>query len=142
MSLPHTAVNEQPFFDPIRLTTGGLPTLVQVIEQALNKDIQERLERLKADGRKVITLEQARRRVTLAMFGKFAADYLAENRVVEVFAVDANVGLVLSNHVRCVVCPGTDVAGTMQESGAVGVTSGRSQAGMPDGVDSYTYGVN
>lgn len=142
MALPHTAINDQPFFDPIRLTTGGLPTLMQVIDQALSKDIQERLERLQATGQKVMTLEQARRKVTLDMFKKFAADYLAEHRVVEVFTVDANIGLVLSNHVRCVVCPGTDVAGTMQDSGAIGITAGRNQAGMPDGVDSHSYGIN
>lgn len=124
MPMPNVAVNEAPFFDQIKHTTGGLPTLLELLDRALTEELASRLERLKQEGKATLSVEQARRKVTLDMFFKFAAEYLTRNRVVEVFAVDANVGLVLSNFARCVVSPGTLVAGTMQESGAVSVTTG------------------
>lgn len=118
-------INEQPFFDSVRLTTGGgLPTLHEVLVAAFREQLQGRMNELAAAGREVATLDEVMGRVTLRAFSAFAADYLAENRVVETFAVDANVGLLLSNQVRCVVSPGVDVTGTMQESAAVGITTG------------------
>jgi len=66
-------------------------------------------------------------------FIKFAVAYLDKNRPVQFFPVDSNHGFQLSNHVRCTISPSSKVAGTMQDSGAVHVTTGESQPGM-DGV--------
>lgn len=142
MPLPHVSVNDQPLFDSFSHTTGGgLPTLMEVVQQAFEDHLKSRLEALAAEGHKTVTFEQAKRKATLAMFLTFAGRYLAEHRVVETFAVDANVGLVLSNQVRCVACPGLDIAGTMQDSDAVGVTQGVSQPHLQGVVPTKSMGV-
>ena len=64
-------------------------------------------------------------------FMQFAKRYLDQHRTVETFPVDANCGIRLSNNKRCVLHPPTNAGdGSMQESGAVGVTEGKSQVGQ------------
>lgn len=60
-------------------------------------------------------------------FYAWAAEYLRTHRVSQSFAVDANLGLMLSNGSRVTVCPHIDVAGTMQDAGAVDITRGQGQ---------------
>lgn len=63
-------------------------------------------------------------------FVNFATDYLDQNRVVELFYADSgNIGLCLSNNVR-VTTTKNGPAGTMQPSGAIGISSGVSQPGQ------------
>lgn len=67
----------------------------------------------------------------LASFLGFAEKYLDQHRTVETFPIDANCGIRLSNNKRCVIHPPTNAGdGSMQESGAVGVTEGKSQVGQ------------
>ncbi len=118
-------------FDSINHTTAGLPHIVGLLVEAYKKDLAARLERLKAKGgAKFATLAEAYKAAPVSDFVKFADDYLRANRPVQSFAVDLNHGLMLSNHVRCVVSPGAEVRGGMQASGAVGVNRGESQPGM------------
>ena len=63
-------------------------------------------------------------------FLAFCDDYLTTNRVVQNFAVNSNHGVVLSNNVRCTVCPEINLSGTMEDSNAVGISSGESQPGQ------------
>lgn len=63
-------------------------------------------------------------------FIAFAGDYLNQNRVVELFYADSgNIGFCLSNNVR-VTTTTNGPAGTMQPSGAIGISSGISQPGQ------------
>lgn len=63
-------------------------------------------------------------------FIAFATDYLNQHRVVELFYADTgNIGLCLSNNVR-VTTTTNGPAGTMQPSGAIGISSGVSQPGQ------------
>jgi len=57
-------------------------------------------------------------------FAAFSRDYLADHRVGQTWAADANVGITLTNQRQCTLCPGlNDVAGTMQQSHEVPVTT-------------------
>ena len=60
---------------------------------------------------------------SLRAFLRFANAYLAENRPVEAFAVDANIGIRLANLVSVLVAPplGQD-AGSVGTGGAVAIT--------------------
>ena len=67
---------------------------------------------------------------TLDGFIRFAIDYLDQNRVVELFYADSgNIGMCLSNNVR-VTTTKNGPTGTMQPSGAVGISAGTSQPGQ------------
>jgi hypothetical protein len=67
---------------------------------------------------------------SLDSFVAFAIEYLDNNRVVELFYADSgNIGLCLSNNVR-VTTTRNGPAGTMQPSGAIGISSGVSQPGQ------------
>jgi len=64
-------------------------------------------------------------------FISWAAQYLSDNRTVENWPADANIGLRLSNNKRVLVHPATgEGTGQMQESGAVHVTKGQTQPGQ------------
>ena len=63
-------------------------------------------------------------------FIRFAIDYLDQNRVVELFYADSgNIGLCLSNNVR-ITTTRNGPTGTMQPSGAIGISAGMSQPGQ------------
>ena len=102
-----------------------------LLAEAYKRALADRLGRLKAKGgAKFATVEEAFKAAPVSDFLKFAEDYLRANRPVQSFAVDLNHGIMLSNNVRCVVSPGAEVRGQMQNSGAVGVNRGESQPGM------------
>jgi hypothetical protein len=59
-------------------------------------------------------------------FNKFAKSYLDKNRPLNTFAVDANVGIKLGDNAQVVISPGfNEIAGTMQHSQTVPMTSGQ-----------------
>lgn len=62
----------------------------------------------------------------------FFDSYLDLYRPVQTFPVDFNYGLVLSNNLRCTVSPSveTEAPGSMQDSGAIHVTMGKSNPGQ------------
>ena len=64
-------------------------------------------------------------------FWDFCADYLANNRTVENWPADRNIGLRLSNNTRVLVHPATRAgSGDMQDSGSVPITEGQTQPGQ------------
>lgn len=119
-------------FDSKDVTTGGgLPSIISFLRNEVIADIRKRLEdrRKQDNNNEEVTQEEAFRvmeGLSISAFVDLCERYLAKNRIGEVFAVDSNIGLVFNNLKRCVVCPGTDVAGTTLDSGAVAVTTGRS----------------
>lgn len=67
---------------------------------------------------------------TLDGFVQFASEYLDQHRAVELFYADSgNIGLCLSNNVR-VTMTKNGPTGTMQPSGAIGISAGTSQPGQ------------
>jgi hypothetical protein len=63
-------------------------------------------------------------------FWEFCAEYLDNNRMVETWPADSNIGIKLSNNVRVLIHPvGKADAGQMQSTDSVGVTKGDSQPG-------------
>jgi hypothetical protein len=116
-------------FDEIAHTQAGMPHLVQLLWDRYLEHLAKEIETRKEKGLGAVPLPEAIRRAPATHFVEFAANYLKRNRVVENFFVDENHGLRLSDNTTCVVCPGTNVQGTMQDAGEVGVTRGESQPG-------------
>jgi hypothetical protein len=116
-------------FDPIHHTHGAMPHLLQLLHQEYMQHLLDRTQP-GYSGEEYKPVAEGSSRASLPDFMDFATGYLATNRVVENFFLDMNHGIRLSNQKSCSICPGTDVAGTMQDSGAVAVTQGLSQKGM------------
>ncbi len=126
-------VSDGGLFDEISHTQGGMNHLMQYLWDAYVRHLETELEARVAADKPAATLQQAKKNAPASHFAKWAADHLRENRVVENFFIDANHGVRLSNNACLAICPGTVIQGTMQDSGAVSVTQGRSQRDM-DGV--------
>jgi len=123
-------------YDSVREMQGGLPHLLQLLKEEYTKNVEIRMNSALAKGVAVkFSLAEAVKRAPLWDFMEFAVDYLETNRVVETFSADSNVGIVFSDLSRCVVCPGFEVEGTMQDSESVGVTHGKGQSKL-NGVSS------
>lgn len=114
-------------FDSTAHTQGGLPHLVQHLWDAYGAHLEEKIKERAATGQATVDLATAKKRAPATDFATWASDYLKENRVVESFFVDANHGVRLANNAMVAICPGVEIRGTMQESGAIQVTEGRSQ---------------
>lgn len=114
-------------FDSIQHTQGGLNHLIQYLWDKYVEHLKEAVEKMQATARPVVNLEMAKKKAPATHFAKWCADYLKENRVTESFFVDGNLGMRLTNSDTMVICPGIEIRGTMQDSGAVAVTEGKSQ---------------
>lgn len=127
-------VNDSPLFDAQMHTQGGQPHLLQLLLDKYREHLTEMLEARKKAGQPTpVDVDQATRATPVMTFLKWASDYLKENRPVRQFFVDENMGLQLSNNLSCVVSPGINIQGTMQDAQAVNVTHGISQQGN-DGI--------
>jgi hypothetical protein len=123
------AVGSSDLFDATAHTQGGLPHLVQFLWDEYAKHLDRLLTERKEAGKPVTDLQTAKTKAPAVHFAKWASDYLKENRIVESFFIDGNLGIRLTNMKMVAVCPGLDeIRGTMQDSHAVGITHGRSQA--------------
>lgn len=120
-------VNNAPFFDSFSHTQGGAKHLLQHLLDEYVKVLNAQIEERKAAGKPTCTIDEAVAKMPMMKFLQFGKDYLTENRPVQNFFVDENVGLRLSNNANIVVSPGINVQGTMQNSGAISVTHGVSQ---------------
>lgn len=82
-------------------------------------------------GQKVPTLDATIKKAPAIHFAEWATQYLTDNRPVETFFSEGNVGLRLTNNVLVVLSPGEEQTkpGTMQQSASFSVTEGRSQPG-------------
>lgn len=116
-------------FDSNTHTQGGLPHLIQFLWDAycqyLDDEIRSRIDRRIS----TVNLATAKAKAPATDFARFASDYLATNRVVDSFFIDENFGLRLTNNQTVAFSPGVEIRGTMQDSGAVQVTEGKSQPG-------------
>ncbi len=115
--------------DTSQVTTAGLPTLLEHLKKVFLARLEKRLEaeraRTNKDAPTKMDVLDVFRRCSPLLFLEFCDEYLKTNRITETFAVDSNVGVVLSDLSRCVICPGTEVDGTMLDAGAVAITEGR-----------------
>lgn len=136
-------VNEGGLFDSLAHTQGNMPHLMQFLWDNYVRDLAERIEKRREAGQEAVGVEEASRRATARDFVRFCADYLAEHRCVQTFIIDANVGLVLSNHASVALSPGVQIRGTMQDSRAVPVTRGESQPGLGgvEGKENITFQI-
>lgn len=132
----------RPGFDSTAHTTGGMPHLMQYLWDQYREFLRHQIERKTLEGKRTIPLEEALRRAPATSFVAFAADFLGEQRIQELFPLDANYGVRLANGDYVAICPGTDIQGTMQESTSIDVMEGKSRPdqrtgnmnfGMPGG---------
>jgi hypothetical protein len=115
-------------------TSGGtIPHLLDLLWAEYRRYLEELVENRRQAGKPVVAVEDLMLRSTARQLHDFATRYLAENRVVESFPLDANQGVRLSNGVILSVCPPTDLAGTMEPlhgKGTAAITEGASQRGL------------
>lgn len=126
-------VNEGELFDEVNHTQGGQPHILQFLWDEYVRFLSREIKKRKKAKQKTVELPHALKNTPATAFLAWATNYLKKNRVAEQFYVDENFGLRLTNLKSFVICPGIAIRGTMQDSGAVEVTHGRSQPGN-DGV--------
>ncbi len=120
--------NDSALFDEIKHTQAGMPHLLQYLWNRYVLHLQEEISKRQEAKQPTVTIQEALKRAPAISFVTWASDFLKETRVVENFFVDANHGIRLANMDAMVICPGTTIQGTMQESGAIAITEGKSQA--------------
>ncbi len=135
-------VNDTPLFDAELHTQGGQPHLLQLLLNKYREHLAGKIEeRKKAKLPTPVDADTATRATSALTFLKWASDYLKENRPAGNFFVDENLGLKLSNNLTCVISPGINIQGTMQDSGAISVTHGQSQQGNEGVVPSADFKI-
>lgn len=129
-----------------RSSAGQVPWLMDLLRIEYGKFLRESIYRRRAQGQATISLEEALEKAPFQSFFNFCVRYLAAHRPVQSFPADANIGFMLSNNVRAVLCPHVPNAyvgpggqmqgqeqgayGPMQSSGAVPIAHGLSQPGL------------
>jgi hypothetical protein len=125
--LPLSSIGQSPdpMFDSIAHTQAGLPHLLSYLQQQYRQYVRRVNQEQNLQINPELAISSAR---TLL---DFCEQFLTIHRPVQVFPVDMNYGVVLDNNDRVAICPGVaDIRGTMQDSGAVSISSGRSQPGQ------------
>ena len=112
-----------PMFNSVVHTQSGMPNLIDLMISEYGKYGAKANQDRGANSLPALDIAKTIR------VGKpltdFFKKYLEVNRPVQIFPIDMNYGLVLSNNMRCAISPGVqEIKGTMQNSGAVSVTSG------------------
>lgn len=124
-------ISQDELFDSMARTQGGLPHLIQFLWDAYVKErLEVAIEEKRATGKPTVDLETAKKKAPAVDFAAWATQYLTENRIMESFYIDGNVGLRLTTMQCVAVCPGINeevAPGSMQESNAIGITQGRSR---------------
>ena len=127
-------------FDPILHSQGGCPHLIQHLLVEYRGYIG-RANQVRAEQEQRLLDPEAAIRAARPLLDFFES-YLRTHRPVQVFPIDMNYGVVLSNNARVAVSPGTpEVQGTMQDSGAIQVSHGMTQPGQEGVVPFHGYGV-
>lgn len=122
-------VGSSDLFDATAHTQGGLPHLIQFLWDEYAKHLDRLLKERAEAGKPAVDLHTAKTKAPATNFAKWASDYLKDNRIVESFFIDGNLGIRLTNTKMVAVCPGLEeIRGTMQDANAIGITHGRSQA--------------
>ncbi len=111
---------------------GSVPDLLTYLLAAYKAQLQRRIdERVVQSGpASVRTLDEALTHAPVLDFMRFALEFLAENRPAETFPVDANIEIRLSNGDLVLICPGTQLSGTMQASHSVQIAAQGKRGGM------------
>ena len=119
-------------FDPVAHSQAGLPHLLAYLVQQYRAHVQQINITRQAQGQPLADPEATLRAAQPVM--EFFTQFLTHHRPLQVFPIDMNYGVLLDNNDRIALCPGvTDIQGTMQDSGAISLSDGRSQPGQ-DGV--------
>lgn len=134
-------INDSGLFDDIQHTQGGLTHLMQYLWDAYCSYLQEEIDKRKEEHKPVVSLQEAKKKAPASHFANWCTEYLKENRPVENFFIDGNVGVRLTNNMCIAISPGTHIQGTMQESGAVPVTEGKSQRDMNGVIDTTSLRI-
>lgn len=116
-------------FDAIRHTQGDHPHIMQYLWDAYLAYLEAEGQERAAKGQTVLPIAQAKTKAPATHFVLWAANHLRDIRAIESFFVDGNVGVRLNNNKTIAISPGVEIRGTMQDSGAVAVTEGRSEIG-------------
>lgn len=125
---PSTVNSEKPVFDPVVHSQAGLPHLIAYLVGQFRAHVQRTNQEIPKEEERIAGEELIERAQPLL---DFFEQFLTQNRPVEIFPIDMNYGVVLDNNDRIALCPGiTDIQGTMQDSGAVAISDGRSQPGQ------------
>jgi hypothetical protein len=114
---------------------GQIPDLLHLLWSAYVDELRRKIDERRARGRQSKSLQEALQDAPAHHFVAFCEGYLSRHRPVQQFPADGNLGFLLSNNVRALLCPaqqgaGAGPGGQMQDAGAVGVTSGEGQPGM------------
>jgi len=116
-------------FDSIRHTQGEHPHIMQYLWDAYLEYLESERQERTTRGQSSLPVAQAKLKAPAINFVLWAANHLRDIRAIESFFVDGNVGVRLNNNKTIAISPGVEIRGTMQDSGAVAVTEGRSQIG-------------
>ena len=115
-----------PMFDSVVHTQGEMLSLLDLLKSEYQK-YMEGVNRTRSSQDKppldaVATLRAA------TPFLRFCEKYLMRNRPGEVFPIDMNYGVVLSNSQRFAISPGAaEMQGSMQDSPTVAISTGRNR---------------
>lgn len=122
-------VNQAGLFDDTKHTQGGVQHIMQFLWDEFTAYLRREAKKRKKAKLPSINVDEALRKMPATAFLTWAAKYLKKHRVGQSFVVDENMGVQLTNLKQFVISPGVPIRGTMQDSGAIGVTHGRSQPG-------------
>ncbi len=100
---------------------GGRPHLIAFLWDRYTHYLQRQIDEKQAAQQKTLTIVEATQKAPALHFVEWATDYLLRNRVVNVFTLDANVGLRFASQAEVALCPGIDVRGTMEDDPGVAV---------------------
>ncbi len=124
---------------------GGVPDLFSLLESEYKRWLDLKIRERRASGKPTLSLEEALKKAPHSSFVNFCKEYLAQNRPVQQFPADANLGFMLSNNLRAVLCPHSGghvgYGGGMQGAGDVQITRGESQPGMHGVTDGGGIGI-
>ncbi len=115
---------------------GGISDVFTLLHEEYRAFVALEIEKRQAIGQKVaMTLEEAMTKAPFTSFFNFSRRYLAQHRPVQQFVADGNVGVMLSNNKRVLLCPAMQGGfaghgGSMQHSGDINITPGQRQPGM------------
>ena len=130
---PNMSRNPDPMFSSVAHTQAGMPHLMaMLLEEYRDYVATANLTRQQQGQQEVDPSESIRAAQPLL---DFFENYLKVHRPVQTFPIDMNVGVMFSNNQRCCISPGVyGIQGSMQDSGAVAISDGRSQSGQDGSV--------
>lgn len=109
------------FTSDVMVHTGAMPHLIQYLWDEYRQYVEAQLTRIPEAKRPKLT--DTLRKAPAVSFVEFSANFLLENRVSELFHLDAGAGVRLTNNVPVAICPMSDTGrGDIDHSGYVSIT--------------------